>query len=111
MFVAWLLGRGWGTMVSSLSALTWLIADLTSGDVYSHPVIPIWNATVRLGFFLVVTLAFSALKSALEHEQSMSRSDNLTDVLNGRAFAELAERQIARMSRYPSPKTIDYFDL
>ena len=111
MFVAWLLGRGWGTMVSSLSALAWLIADLTSGDVYSHPVIPIWNATVRLGFFLVVTMAFSALKRALEHEQAMARSDNLTGVFNGRAFAELAEREIARMRRYPSPTTIAYLDV
>ena len=111
MFVAWLLGGGWGTLVSVLSALTWLIADLTSGDVYSHPIIPIWNACVRLAFFLIVTIAFSTLRRALEHEQAMARSDNLTGVFNGRAFAELAEREIARMRRYPSPTTIAYFDV
>lgn len=33
-----------------LSALTWLYADYGAGHHYSNPVIPFWNACVRLVF-------------------------------------------------------------
>lgn len=50
---AWLLGGMAGVGFSFLASMTWLAADLAGGTVYTSPLIPCWNALVRLGFFLV----------------------------------------------------------
>jgi signal transduction histidine kinase len=70
---AWFVGRKEGTAMSVAGAATWLIADLLAGQVHSHPVIPFWNATVRLGFFLIATYTVSGLKSSKERQEELSQ--------------------------------------
>ena len=57
---AWYVGRETGILLSVLSAIAWLLADLYGGHHYLSPVIPPWNAGVCLGFFLIISLAISA---------------------------------------------------
>jgi len=54
IFVTWYRGKASGFIISFLSAVTWLIADLASGHSYSNYIIPVWNAMVRLGYFSIV---------------------------------------------------------
>ncbi len=61
---AWFVGKWPGILISIASAVTWLIADVASGNIYSNPVIPGWNALVRLGFFFVVTHTLASLHQA-----------------------------------------------
>ena len=78
-FVAWFCGGAWAYAMSIISAAAWLQADMSTGRVYSHWLIPYWNAVVRLGFFIVVA-ALSALITRLrrlndrEHELSELKS-------------------------------------
>ena len=51
---AWILGRRAATLFAVLSATSWLWADIYSGHMYSHPIIPAWNAIMRMGVFLMV---------------------------------------------------------
>lgn len=67
----WLVRRQTGLLMSVASALSWLIIDLLAGHFYSHPVIPYWSATVRLGFFLIVTYALAALKASQERKEGL----------------------------------------
>ena len=60
-------------MASVAGAISWLIADLLAGQIYSHPAIPYWNAAVRLGFFLIVTQALSGLKASKERQEELSQ--------------------------------------
>jgi len=53
--IAWFVGRTPGVFISNLSALTWLLADLYTGHIYSNEAIPFWNMIMRLGIFLTVT--------------------------------------------------------
>jgi signal transduction histidine kinase len=66
VFVGWFAGRWQALVISVLSAATWLSVDLTRNDFssfdYSLPVIPYWNALVRLGFFLIVIFLLSQLR-------------------------------------------------
>jgi signal transduction histidine kinase len=71
--VAWLVGRSAGIVMSITGALSWLIADLLSGHVYSRFTIPYWNAAVRLGFFLIVTYAATALRAARERQEELGQ--------------------------------------
>lgn len=74
--VAWFAGRWPGIMMSVGGAVVWLMADLAGGHLYSNPAIAYWNATVRLGFFIITSaLAFavSALRTSRERQEDLVR--------------------------------------
>lgn len=60
-FVTWFAGRRAGLAISVLSAIVWLAADVGSGHLFPHVLIPFWNATVRLGFFAVTVVLLNKL--------------------------------------------------
>lgn len=106
--VSWFVGAGWAAFVAEASILTWLAADLIeSGYLYSNPLIPYWNAAVRLGLFLVVAFSVASLRRALSH----ARTDYLTEIPNSRAFTDLANTEIARARRYSRILTLAYLDI
>jgi len=107
----WFTQRSIGLILSILSALTWLIADLTSGATYSSSDIPYWNGVARLSSFFILAFILSALKSTLKQEKELSRSDFLTGIRNRRYFIELANMEISRARRYEHPFTIVCLDL
>jgi hypothetical protein len=65
--VTWYTDLKGGIVSATMSAITWLIADLLNPTIYSHPLIPYWNAVVRLLVFLVIVYLGSALKD-LNHD-------------------------------------------
>jgi diguanylate cyclase (GGDEF)-like protein len=109
--VSWFGNRNHALMISVLSAATWLLADLTAGHIYSHPAIPVWNAMMRFGFFLMGTLSLSTIRELLERAQTFARIDYLTGVSNSRAFNEIAKIEIERSVRYGHPFTMAYIDI
>jgi len=108
--VAWFSGRIPGIVISIFGAITWFIVDALSGESYSLPIIRYWNAAIRLGFFVIVTLLLPALKER-EHEKEMARIDYLTGAANRRHFFEEAQAEINRSQRYKRPFTIAFVDL
>jgi diguanylate cyclase (GGDEF)-like protein len=110
-FATWLIGRRSGIVTSLVSALVWLGADLASGNVYSHPLVPAWNTLIRLSFFLIIAHLLAALKSTIEHEKELARTDYLTGALNSRFFYALIQTEINRSQRYRHPFTLVYIDL
>lgn len=109
--VAWFVSIRAGILFALASAASWLLADLLAGHIHSHPAIPFWNMSVRLGFSLIVLGTLSRLKAAYEREKELSGIDPLTGVPNGRAFLEAARAEIDRVRRYGHPFTIAYIDL
>lgn len=108
---AWLIGRWYGIVASFASAFVWLGADMASGHLYLNPFIPIWNFFIRLSFFVIIAILLSALKSALEREKELARTDHITGALNSRPFFELVQMEINRSHRFEHPFTLAYIDL
>jgi len=54
--VTWFAGRRIGIPIAVISAIIWFGADIQAGQIYSHPAVYFWNTTIRLAFFLIVTL-------------------------------------------------------
>ncbi len=108
---SWLVDRKWGLMISVLSAITWMIADISSGHVLSSDFIHIWNTLIRFGFFVTVTLLLSSLHDSFRREQDLARSDRTTGAANSRHFFELAQNEIDRTRRSGHHFTIAYIDL
>ncbi|MBN2541648.1 GGDEF domain-containing protein [bacterium] len=110
-FITWTLSKSSGIVFSLMSTCAWFTADILSEHEYEHPLIPIWNAMVRFGFFIIVTLLLHRLKVALDTEKKISRTDFLTGVSNIRAFYAIAKEKINDALEFEQPLTIGYLDL
>ena len=110
-FVSWFISRPVGLVASIISAGTWLLADVASGHAYFQPFTPLWNTLIRLSFFVVVSLLLSSLRSALDREAELARTDSLTGAINSRLFYEIAQMEMDRLERYGHSFTLVYIDL
>jgi diguanylate cyclase (GGDEF)-like protein len=108
---AWYAGGRAGTSLAVLSCVVWYLADAGGGHAYTHALIPVWNALVRFGFFLVTALLLGALRERLHTERLQARTDLLTGLLNSRAFMEKLEYTLALAGRSGDPVTLAYIDL
>lgn len=101
-----------GVFFALLSAVIWYTIDTVfTPHPYGHPLIPFWNTSVRLGLFLISTQFLTLLKSQSNFEKNLSRTDGLTGVMNGRGFAEAAEKMFELASRHGRPTCLAYIDL
>ncbi len=108
---AWYAGWWPGVIVSFASGFTWFWVEVHSGHEYSNAAIPVWNAFVRVGFFLTNSYYAAQLRIHLEQERRLARQDTLTGLLNSRAFLWEAERYLALLRRKAQPATLVYMDL
>lgn len=108
---AWCVGSGWGLVVSMLSGLTWLGADLAAGHIYSNPVVPYWNMLVRLSTFVVVTYALAGLRKVLDNEKNYARQDYLTGAANSRNFIETTALALETAKASGQTIALAYIDL
>jgi len=111
ILVTWFSGINCGILISVISAIVWFLADHMVQPDYPHFLIPYWNATVRLGFFLTVTILLAKLQITLSKEKQLARKDHLTNAWNRLAFYELAKIENARAERHNYPITLVYIDL
>jgi diguanylate cyclase (GGDEF)-like protein len=111
IMVSWRGKKMYAVIISVLSAVTWLWADLEAGHPYSHLAMPVWNSIMILGFYLIVVFTFLAIKALLEKEQSSARVDFITGVFNSRAFHEMAQKEINRAARFNHPVSMAYIDI
>jgi diguanylate cyclase (GGDEF)-like protein len=111
-YAAWHLGRKGALAAAALSAAGWFAANPGAGLEFSHAAILMANTLVQLASFTVVGLLVARLRSALEREREVSRTDPLCKtLLNTRAFFEDAERMLALCRRAGRPVTLAYIDL
>ncbi len=95
-----------GICAAFFSAAVWLFLEvMTSTTANSY--VYLWNAVIRLGFFLLPAL----LLKVIEQEKYHARIDFLTGAINRFYFNELMGREIDRSCRYHHPFTIAFMDL
>ena len=109
--VTWFAGRRAGITISLMSGIAWFLADVLTMVEGTHPSIPYLNLASKLGFFLLVNYTVSSLRTALERERDMARTDYLTQVANSRYFSDIASQEIKRAGRYQHPFTVAYLDI
>ena len=106
------LGRGPGIATAAVCAAAWEIAYRGAGQPpSSRYAIDVANFFVMAVAFAVVALLGSAQRGWLERERALSRTDDLTGLLNGRGFYEAAAVELARSARYRHALTVAYVDL
>lgn len=108
---SWYSGRRLGELICLVAASTWLLVDLTSGHEYTRVAIPIWNAAVRLGFFVIVSDLLFRLRKALELQESLARHDPLTGVMNSATFVQRGDMIGRLAARHAHSMVLAYIDL
>jgi len=108
---AWFTGLSGGIAISFASASSWLITDGMAIPVRSHFLVPYWNVAAQFVFFVIAAYFLIGLKNSLLRERELARRDPLTGAYNGRAFIDLAWREINRARRYKHPFTFAYMDV
>lgn len=101
-----------GVFFCALSVSIWYLIDAgwsahSSGIHFP----PYWNSAIRLGLFLATAQLLTQLKAHLIIERNLSRTDELTGVLNVRGFTELAEKMFELSERHGRSTTFAYIDL
>lgn len=71
--VAWLVDRRGAILMSLFCMAVWTAADSESWPTRLPPILDVWNAVVRLGFFLLVTWALATTRRALETQNELAR--------------------------------------
>jgi diguanylate cyclase (GGDEF)-like protein len=108
---SWYGNRRAGLPVALVSAIVWLTADWASGNSYSSMLVPFWNVTVKLSFFVIVSELLCGLQLLLGREREMARMDALTSALNTRAFTESARTLFELARRYGHSTVLGYVDI
>ena len=71
----------------------------------------VWNTASELLFFLIFTVMLLKMHQLFEEERALARTDNLTRLLNARAFCEVVAAERERLRRYDRTLSLVYFDL
>jgi diguanylate cyclase (GGDEF)-like protein len=111
VFAAWFISRRAGIVLALVSAALWGWLDAAGGMHYSSVLIPVWNTIMRLGYFVTALVLVAQTKAASESQRLLARTDSLTGVANGRAFADRAHLALSYLRRAGRPVTIAYIDL
>ena len=107
----WYAGRKLGIGIALLSCVVWYLAEIGGGTGYSHPIIPVWNAIVRLVFFVIIAVLLSALRKSFFDVQQLARTDVLTELYSRRAFEERLRHDLSLTQRRKGVLSLAYVDL
>jgi diguanylate cyclase (GGDEF)-like protein len=107
---AWFVGARTGHAFCLVSVVIWFAvnSDVERGSSWQ---VASWNIGLRLAMFLFVALLVGTARDLLESERHRSRIDELTGVLNARAFYEVMSRELERARRSRRPLSVAYIDL
>ena len=94
---AWFVGKGFGLLMSVLSALVWIGGDLAAGARYSNPLIPVWNALILMVCYFVVVWLLTSLRS-LHRELEARVRERTVALVREMAERERLEEEILRVS-------------
>ena len=94
---AWFVGRGFGVVLSILSVVVWIGGDLAAGARYGRPWVPVWNALILLGFYLIVVWLLTSLRS-LKRELEMRVVDRTRALTHAMTERQRLEEEILAIS-------------
>jgi len=102
----WFAGQTAGFLVTVICIMFWAQAIL-SNDLTAFS----WNILSTLSIYFTISIMITKLRYMWEAETIIARTDQLTGVMNRRAFEEIVEYEIMSLQRQNSPFSLAYLDL
>lgn len=110
-WISWQGGRRSALASAFICAISWVASNYYAGLRFSLGAIWAANFLMQTLSFVIVGVLIAELRRVLEREREVSRRDDLTGLLNSRAFYEETERILAISRRHGRPLAIGYIDL
>jgi len=76
--------------------MIWFITDTLNGRVYSSAWIAYWNLLMRTSVFVLFAVTQGQLRAKIDELSNLAARDFLTGLPNGRAFYQLAGKEMDR---------------
>ena len=111
LLVTWTEGLAWGIV---FAVATTGFREATAWVQMPTDTPLVWRLANAGAYVAVLGVAMAGLQTLRRREAEMARlviQDQLTNVLNARAFAERLGQELERNRRYPRPLTLMYMDL
>lgn len=111
LLVTWTEGLAWGIL---FAVVTTGFREATAWVQMPADTPLVWRVLTGLAYLAVLGVAMAGLQTLRRREAEMARlitQDQLTNVLNARAFAERLGQELERNRRYPRPLALMYMDL
>lgn len=110
--VTWYVSTRLGFLTCLVCAMVWFVVDQKAYEaIQLHPLVPYWNAAIRLGFFLTTSHLLASLQFRLEREKDFASTDDLTRLTNSRTFRYLTQELIYLAQRTQHPLALAYIDI
>lgn len=110
LVLTWVMGRLFGALLSIVACTSWAYMDVVSGRYIDHPSLLYWDWGTVLFGFLVMGIALTELRKALEDAHFQSRKDTLTGLVNKGGFYQVVSAEIEVCRRYKRTLSIAYID-
>ena len=111
LLVTWTEGLAWGIVFGIVSIA---LREVIALDQLPAATPLLWRVANALAYIAVVAVAMAGLtklRTSQAQLNLLATHDQLTSVLNARAFAERLTQELERNSRYPRPLSLLYLDL
>jgi len=93
---SWFVSREMGVYLAFFCSLVWFGADTLNGRVYSSAWIAYWNLLMRTSAFVLFAVTQAQLRAKIDELSNLAARDFLTGLPNGRAFYQLAAKEMDR---------------
>ena len=110
LILTWAIGRLFGILISIVACMSWAYLDALGGRYMNQPTLPYWNWITVLFGFVVMVLALTELRKALDDAHFQSRKDTLTGLVNKGGFYQVVSAEIEVCRRYRRALSIAYID-
>jgi diguanylate cyclase (GGDEF)-like protein len=110
--IGWYAGL-WEGVISTFASLgisLWLDFLLSGAQLLPTQAI-LGNKLLKSVILLLIIILLNEIKSLLQKEWRMARTDGLTGIGNNRFFHESAQNQLAEQKKYQHPLTVIYADI
>lgn len=103
--VSWFFGKRAGVAISFVSAITWLAAEVSTGKIYSSYIILVWNTTMRLLIFLIITYLLALLKTNIVKVYELRNKRQ-----KEKAIIETVQKMVLIMAEYITANNSEILD-
>lgn len=110
LVLTWILGRLFGVLLSIVACVSWARLDTLAGRYVDNSAFLYWESGAVLCGFLIMVVALTELRKALEDAHFRSRKDALTGLVNKGGFYQVVSAEIEVCRRYKRTLSIAYID-
>lgn len=109
--VTWYVGRGAGVFTAVLTAGFWAVSEWATRPAGIDRTLFAWNVAAGLLFFVLAATIVSVVERQATRLRTVSREDELTGILNRRAFFGALNRAVEWGHRRKAPWALAYLDV